>query len=733
MSATRRFALLILIVILAGAGAAPALAGEYTVQSCNAALGYRGTGWAAASSHPHMAVYDNCAPAAGTPEWNTGLVTRNGVASDPKATVPQGAYSSWTFRAPAGATLSRISYHHEFCGWSGFKAGIANAAGGWLHAAGPLSCGTLVMPDNTLALGGATAVQVRTECVDGPCKVGGALYAYGTINKIAVTISDTTKPSLTITGGSATTPGWKRGPVTVSYRASDNTGISTVQLIDNDTGTPRNAWNATCSLTQPKPCPDRSGALTVETALLGSGPRSLAVTTTDRAGNSSAQTVRLNVDNEPPGPPLELQALGGTAWRQANSFTIAWRNPSQGARAPIAGVRYAVCPASATASDWTHCTFGGVTKPDVSAISAITVPRAGEWNARVWLVDAAGNETRDNAQSVALRLDDTPPSVRFGPIDANDPTRIEVIASDAVSPLSRAEVEIQRHGRAAWLPLATIRSRTGFVARLDDEHLEDGLYDLRARVFDSAGNERSTTVETSGRRARRMVPARIDTRLVAGQPKLVRARGSGRHKRTRRIIVVRPTVDFGRTIPIRGRLTTPGKNPVANASIEVWEQISVPGAPSRRVALIGTDGAGRFKFKALRGPSRVIRFRYVGSPLVRARTAEVEIQVRATTTFRTDRKRVVNGEDIVLSGRVLGQSLPSTGKLVQLQAYSRGRWITFATPRADPTTGRWSYRYRFTSTRGTVRYRFRARVPREAGFPYTAGTSRLAHVVVRGL
>ena len=35
--------------------------------------------------------------------------------------------------------------------------------------------------------------------------------------------------------------------------------------------------------------------------------------------------------------------------------------------------------------------------------------------------------------------------------------------------------------------------------------------------------------------------------------------------------------------------------------------------------------------------------------------------------------------------------------------------------------------------RGTVRYRFRVRVPREAGFPYTSGTSRLAHVTVRGL
>ena len=230
MSPTRRFALLILIIILAGAGAAPAQAGEYTVQSCNAALGYRGTGWAAASSHPHLAVYDNCLPGAGTPAWNAGLVTRNGVASDPKATVPQGAYSAWTFRAPTGAKLSRIGYHHEFCGWSGFKAGIASASGTWLHASGPAACGTMAAPDFTLALGGATSVQLRTQCVAGPCKVGDGLNAYGTINNVAVTISDTTKPSLAITGGSATTPGWKRGLVTVAYSATDNVGIARVSI-----------------------------------------------------------------------------------------------------------------------------------------------------------------------------------------------------------------------------------------------------------------------------------------------------------------------------------------------------------------------------------------------------------------------------------------------------------------------------------------------------------------------
>jgi hypothetical protein len=176
-----------------------------------------------------------------------------------------------------------------------------------------------------------------------------------------------------------------------------------------------------------------------------------------------------------------------------------------------------------------------------------------------------------------------------------------------------------------------------------------------------------------------------------------------------------------------------GGNAVADAAIEVWEQLRLRGAVSRRVAVIGTDGAGRFTFKALRGPSRILRFRYPGTPIVRARATVVDLRVRGSSSLGVNRRRVVNGEDIVLRGRVRGGPLPAVGKLVQLQAYSRGRWLTFATPRASRESGRWSYRYRFTATRGTVRYRFRAQIPKEAGFPYISGLSRSVSVLVRGL
>jgi hypothetical protein len=319
-------------------------------------------------------------------------------------------------------------------------------------------------------------------------------------------------------------------------------------------------------------------------------------------------------------------------------------------------------------------------------------------------------------------------------MDIGDPTRIDVRASDSTSPLVRTELEVRRRAGTAWIGLPTTTTANGFAARLDDEALPNGTYELRARATDSAGNERSTYHESSGKLAVRQVPTRIDTRLVAGQIKILKARRTrGGRRRTRRVVVVRPKVLFGRTIPIRGRLTMAGGNAVSNAAIEVWEELRIRGAVAQRVAVIGTDGSGRFTFKALRGPSRILRFRYPGTPIVRARTTEVDLRVKGTSTFGVNRRRVVNGEDIVLRGRVRGGPLPTVGKLVQLQAYSRGRWLTFATPRASRETGRWSYRYRFTATRGTVRYRFRARIPQEAGFPFISGMSRSVHVVVRGL
>jgi hypothetical protein len=86
---------------------------------------------------------------------------------------------------------------------------------------------------------------------------------------------------------------------------------------------------------------------------------------------------------------------------------------------------------------------------------------------------------------------------------------------------------------------------------------------------------------------------------------------------------------------------------------------------------------------------------------------------------------------VLFGGQVLTRPLPTQGKLVEMQAYFRGRWRTFSTVRAG-AKGRWRFPYRFGGTVGQVTYRFRARLPAEGGYPFIGGSSRVVEVVVLG-
>ena len=55
-----------------------------------------------------------------------------------------------------------------------------------------------------------------------------------------------------------------------------------------------------------------------------------------------------------------------------------------------------------------------------------------------------------------------------------------------------------------------------------------------------------------------------------------------------------------------------------------------------------------------------------GTPTIRARTSLVDLRVRASSSFRANRRRVVNGEDVTFHGRVHGRRTLPAGKLVEL-------------------------------------------------------------------
>jgi hypothetical protein len=191
----------------------------------------------------------------------------------------------------------------------------------------------------------------------------------------------------------------------------------------------------------------------------------------------------------------------------------------------------------------------------------------------------------------------------------------------------------------------------------------------------------------------------------------------------------RVRVGLGSHVRISGRLTNPDGDPISGAPISVFSSSTT--SADHRAGVTRTDSHGRFGYRALASTSRLLRFVYAGTPLYRPAEGRVSLVVPARTTLASSRRRLLNGQSAIFSGRLRTLPPPPTGKLLELQVVFRGRWQTFRTAPTD-ARGRWRLRYRFHATAGRQRYRFRARLPAEAGYPYEAGFSPTRVVVVRG-
>jgi hypothetical protein len=182
-------------------------------------------------------------------------------------------------------------------------------------------------------------------------------------------------------------------------------------------------------------------------------------------------------------------------------------------------------------------------------------------------------------------------------------------------------------------------------------------------------------------------------------------------------------------VRLRGLLVNADGQPIDAATVEALDERPDDTTLPVGLATTGPDGKFRYILRARR--NRDLLFRYAGSRRIAAATSPFELQVRATSSIRVNRRKVRNGQGVLFSGRVVSRPLPPGGKLIEMQAHFRGRWRTFSTLRTD-RAGSWRFRYRFGATLGRVTYRFRARLPSEGGYPFISGRSRVAKVVVLG-
>jgi hypothetical protein len=190
----------------------------------------------------------------------------------------------------------------------------------------------------------------------------------------------------------------------------------------------------------------------------------------------------------------------------------------------------------------------------------------------------------------------------------------------------------------------------------------------------------------------------------------------------------RVVVPYGRPATVTGRLTGRGGTPIAGAEIELSALARGRAWASLPGVVTGADGTFRATIPS--GPSRTVRFAYraFAGDADHADTAELEMAVRSAVRMRATPRALRNGAAVRFRGRVAGAPAGSR-KVVEMQVFQEGRWLTFGTTRLRH--GRFAYRYRFTRTVRHTRYPFRAIVRSDGGWPYETGASRTVTVGVR--
>jgi len=293
-------------------------------------------------------------------------------------------------------------------------------------------------------------------------------------------------------------------------------------------------------------------------------------------------------------------------------------------------------------------------------------------------------------------------------------------------------------------------AQTGnFEVRTDD--VPDGRYDVRLTTTDAAGNSTTRIVASdvlvdnvpdptpappTGVPSVPGAPGGPAAPVTPALPTPGTTNGTNADRGARLVVAFQSgprtlRVRYGPRVVVSGELRAPSGRPVAGARVEVLGRVKVPGARMTAIGHVTTDAQGGFRYVAPAGPSRTLRFAYRAQleDTGFASQEDVELEVVAAPSLSVSRSLLRNGQAVRFTGRVPGAPAGSS-KVVELQVRKGSGWMTFRSTRLR--AGRFAASYRFTRTRGTVRYAFRVRVRAEDGFPFLTGHSPTALVTVRG-
>jgi hypothetical protein len=729
-------------------GAKEAGAGRYSVAQCGWHIGADAS-WADSTGGAKFRPSSYCAAPPGADPFD-GVHLKSFTRED-QGTVSGTRYARWRWDAPAGTGITRVSgtWWHALRDGIEQRIGVANWNGGFDVFA---TAGSTDTTPRSFVAGfdpAQPAIEDRLLCARVESKwCSLSPGSWSAIRALTITVQDDYPPGSWI-GGELLTGGWQRGIRKLEYAATDvGAGLRRTEVLFDGVSVfphdhPCNAVLIGSELrgTTMRPCPtDRVGYYPLTTNGFSDGPHAVSHCATDFAGNPNCLPARtVLIDNNPPVHPRSPALVGGDAWRRNNDFDLTWVNPDQGVASPIGGAIWRI---KGPADYATPAKF--VSGRDLSALRDLFVPRAGIFQAELWLRDEAGNEAPGSAVSVPLRFDDVPPGVAFeaGPASGEVPELIRARIVDSHAGPANGEIHYRRLDGKDWLELPAKLQRENsadaalLLARLPAD-LAPGTYVFRVEALDAAGNAASSSRRADGVE---MTVRKIAQGAAAEAAKPVTSSGTKTrifarlHWRGRSGTQL--TVPFRVAATLHGRLLDADGAGLGGRTLRVVERPSRGALRKARVETIATGRHGGFQLQLPPGPSRRIAVSFRGEARLDGATRRpLTLRVRGGIDLQALPRVLRTGEAIRFRGRVrtLGAPLPRRGKLVAIQYFEQAtrRWRPTLVTRTDHS-GRFRASYRFRYVSGVASIRLRAMALAEEHWPYAPGASRPIAVRVTG-
>ena len=703
-------------------------AARYAVAQCGWKVGNDGNWLETANGKFNGSSW--CGVPAGSDPWD-GVHITSGTRGSTTA-VSATRFARWRWNAPPGTAIVTVNGARWHVLRDNFQHRIGSAtAGGSFTSFAEFSSTDSTRREFSRAFSPhVAAFESRLLCAlpaDRFCSVTGSSLAG--IRGMTITLEDAVTPAASL-NGAFRSGGWLRGTQDFAWNGSDvGSGLRWAETVVD--GTTRVSTEHPCDIdriagqwrgTKMQPCRTvAGGSHSIDTSRLSDGPHEVTGCATDFAGNRGcAAPGALLTDNNAPSAPRSLGVVGGDDWRSSNSFALQWTNPDQGVAAPISGVRYRITGPGGYDS-------GVAALGSSEQLAGLTVPSAGIYRVTVWLVDAAGNENPVANAEATLRLDDVDPVAFLLDPDPETPELLRATVTDEHSGPAGGVISYRRQGEDDWQDLPTrFDTREGgalLSATFPSVDLPPGLYDIRTRVRDEAGNEAVSDRREDGTRLVLKVPLKEETRLEAA---LLGPHTSGTSIQ----------IPFGESASLRGRLIGEGGRGVAGKTVTVVETPGSGSRSGRTVRQLRTGADGDFAIGLEPGTSRRVSVSFPGDSRNAGSSAEsLRLGVVGSLSFAARPIRLKTGKRVRFRGWVRPGAArqPSRGSVVAIRYFERSSrsWRPVLVTRTD-RFGHFRASYRFRYITGLAKIRLRATLLPSQDFPYLPADSPVVTVGVRG-